>query len=72
MRKLSLDQLTVIGIAPQESSGLDLTISKSGTDGWIFHVTVVGVLEGGGEVTLIESEEVHFEDGTQSKTWLLP
>ena len=62
-----------LGIAPQDSSALDLTVSKSGTDGRIFHATVVGVLEGGGEVTLINrSEEVHLENGDQTKTWRLP
>jgi len=62
-----------LAIAPQDSSQLDLKVSKSGTDGWIFHATGVGVLEGGGEVTLIDrSEEVNFRDGNQTKTWRLP
>ncbi|HTQ40651.1 MAG TPA: hypothetical protein VMJ32_16635 [Pirellulales bacterium] len=56
-----------VAIAPQESSTLDLHIDKTGTDGWIYHVSVAGVVIGGGQVTLIaNSQEIHFEDAVES------
>ena len=58
---------TEFRVSPVLNEGLAIKLSKSGTDGWIFHFRVVGEFADGSTRELYAwSPEIHFEDQQQS------